>query len=235
MSNLLEAYDAAGQVSTLLKVGGPLRQVAAERTESNEYRAALQAYNLALRETVTYIEKIRSGVESYDPQKEATLSELWSQASVVVATFDPHLANQCFIKGQGWLNPTVWNDSRYKKYHIGIDDMREALMDFTEKQHARSDRVPGWFAIAGLVFAAATFVSLFYLLLGPDLSTQKKIIFNAWVAFCVAASAAFLGGTAVSKGSLKIPFMKDAPVQFVSYGGVGVFVLVFLILLAANR
>ena len=134
------------------------------------------------------------------------------------------------------LNPKVWDDDRYKKYHIGIDDMREALMDLNKRQYAETkSRVPDWFPVAGLCFAVATFLSLFYLLLGPDLSAQKKIIFNVWMAFCVAASAAFLGGYATTAGALKIPFMKDAPVKFSAVGGIAVFIVVFLLMAAANR
>lgn len=94
---------------------------------------------------------------------------------------------------------------------------------------------PKWFPAAGALFGVATFASLFYLLIGPEIPAGRTFIFNAWLAFCIAASAAFLGGTAVARGTVKIPFMKVAPTQFVAYGGIGVFVVVFLILVAANH
>jgi hypothetical protein len=134
------------------------------------------------------------------------------------------------------MNPEVWEDERYKKYHIGIDDMREALMELNNKQfNDRKERVPEWYPVAGVCFAIATFASLFYLLLGPDLTAQKKIIFNAWMAFCVAASGAFLGGSAAANGTLRIPFMKDAPVKFSALGGIAIFIVVFLLITAANH
>ena len=219
-----------------LKLGRLLRAVDEDRTRSADYTTAVQAYNKALSQTVTYLKAVRSGDQPSNEGKEEELSRLWSDASAAISTFDPELANRCFVKGQGWLDPKVWSDERYKQYGVGIDDMREALMEFNRKQFAQNqNRVPDWFPKAAVGFSIATFFSLFYLMVGPQLAPEKRIIFDAWMAFCVAASAAFLGGTAVSKGTLKIPFMKDAPVQFSAYGGIGIFVVVFLILAATFR
>jgi hypothetical protein len=220
----------------LIKLGGLLRDVAENKTKSADYKLAVQAYNKALSETVTYLEAVRSGGKPTNQATELKLSQLWSEATTAVSAFDPDLANRCFIKGQGWLDPTVWNDERYKEYGVGIDDMREAFIAFNKKQYEQNQKqVPDWFPIAGVGFAIATFLSLFYLLVGPNLAPEKRIIFDAWMAFCVAASAAFLGGTAVSKGSLKLPFMKDAPVQFSAFGGIAVFIVVFLIMVSTFR
>ena len=96
--------------------------------------------------------------------------------------------------------------------------------------------MPGWAPAAGLGFAVATAVSLFYLMIGPSFPPDKKIIFNVWIAFCVAASGAFLGGTAHAKGKLPIPFMKGAtPVRFSAVGGIAIFVVVFLLMMIANH
>jgi hypothetical protein len=226
----------ATEISKLLQLSGALRSVPQAKTEVPNYKAAIAAYDTALRETVQYMEKMKSGQVARGQEDEWRLSKLWSQASVAIADFDPQLANRCFIKGQGWLNPAVWGDQRYQNYRIGIDDMRQALMELHEKHFAGANRVvPNWFPIAGVGFAIATFLSLFYLLLGPDLSPQKRVIFDAWIAFCVAASAAFLGGFAAASGTLKVPFMKDTPIKFSAIGGIAVFVVVLLIMLAANR
>jgi hypothetical protein len=220
----------------LIKLGGLLQAVSEPRTNSAAYQAAVQAYQKALSETVTYLEAVRSGRKQYNQEDEAGLSRLWSDASTAVSTFDPDLANRCFVKGQGWLDSKVWNDERYKRYGVGIDDMREAFIEFNKKRSAQNQKqVPDWFPRAGVGFSIATFLSLFYLLVGPDLAPQKRIIFDAWMAFCVAASSAFLGGTAVSKGTLKLPFMKDAPVQFSAFGGIAVFIVVFLMLAITYR
>jgi hypothetical protein len=228
-------FDVKEQLG-LLKLGSLLNTAGQEKSWPAQYRVAADAYNEALRQTVTYIESLQSGAISKNQQTEIELSRLWSNASAAVNTFDPDLANRCFVKGQGWLDSNVWTDPQYKKYGIGIDDMRKAFMEFNKSQYAHNQkRVPDWFSKAGVGFAIATFLSLFYLLVGPGITAEKRILFAAWMAFCVAASAAFLGGTAVSKGTLKIPFMKEAPVQFSAVGGIGIFVVVFLILAAALR
>jgi hypothetical protein len=228
-------YEVTAQLA-LLELGELLRAVDEDRTKSARYKEAVQAYDNALRETVTYLEAVRSGSKPHNRDSEMELSRLWSAASTAVTTFDADLANRCFIKGQGWLDSKVWSDERYKAYGVSVDDMREAFMEFNKKQYTQSHKtVPDWFPKAAVGFAIATFLSLFYLLVGPNLAPEKRIIFDAWMAFCVAASAAFLGGTAASKGTLKIPFVEDAPVQFSAVGGIGVFVVVFLILLSAYR
>jgi hypothetical protein len=225
--------EVAAELSKFLRLASRLGNVSEDRPTSVKAR---KSYDKALRETVTYLATITSNPGSYNRNEEGRLSSLWSEASVAISEFDPNLANRCFIKGQGWLDPNVWNDQRYKNYRIGIDDMREALMTFNSEQYVKNtEKVPDWYPKAGVGFAIATFASLFYFLIGPDLSSTKKIIFDAWMAFCVAASAAFLGGTAVSTGTLKIPFMKDAPVKFSAVGGISVFIVIFLILTAANR
>ena len=225
----------AKQISELVSRARDLGTTSHDKASSAEYKEAVRAYDLALRETVSYMRKVESGAEPYDPGAEQQLSELWSAASVAIATFDPQLANRLFIKGQGWLDPNVWNDERYRGYRIGIDDMRQALMELNEQQHAQAGaKAPAWFQKAGFGFTVLTFLSLSYLLVGPELSSEK-VVFNAWMAFCVAASATFLGGTAVSKGTVKLPFMKDSPVKFSAIGGVAVFIVVFLVLTTANR
>lgn len=179
------------QIQGLLKLGGSLRPVGENSTKSAEYKKAVHAYQEALCETVTYLEAVRSGRKPSDETTEAGLARLWNDASEVVSTFDPGLGNLCFIKGQAWLDSRVWNDQRYKQYGIGVDNMREAFMEFNKKQYAQ--QVPDWFPKAGVGFSIATFLSLFYLLVGPNFPPDKRIIFDVWMAFCVAASAAFLG------------------------------------------
>ena len=61
------------------------------------------------------------------------------------------------------------------------------------------------------------------------------MIFDAWMAFCVAASAAFLGGSAAASGTLKIPFMKDAPIKFSAVGDFAIFVVVLISMASVNR
>jgi hypothetical protein len=141
----------------LLKLGSLLTAVGEERTRSKEYRAAADAYNEALSETVTYLEGLRSGTKSADQETERELSRLWIKASTAVNEFDAGLANKFFIKGQGWLDPSVWDNPQYREYGVGIDDMRAAFIQFNEKRHAQNqERVPDWFPKAGGVAAPTT-------------------------------------------------------------------------------
>jgi hypothetical protein len=68
---------------------------------------------------------------------------------------------------------------------------------------------------------ALTVLSLFYSLVGPGIASDRKVIFNVWVALCVAGSAAFLGGDAVAKGTLRIPIMNNEPLAVTAIGGIG--------------
>jgi hypothetical protein len=235
----------ASLISDLINIRGALEAVPAYRRNTEKYQAATSKYDAALRETTAYMEKLKNSHESVDAQKEFTLAQLWSEASVAIHEFDDKLANRCFIKAQGWIDHAVWDDNQYKQYKIGIDDMRQALLELNTKQFAkqRADRegeqvkeqIPWWFPHAGVGFTIATFISLFILLFLPDLSQQKRIIFDVWVAFCVAASAAFLGGSAAASGTLAIPFAKDSPVKFSALGGIATFIVILILMVTFNR
>jgi hypothetical protein len=136
--------------------------------------------------------------------------------------------------------------------NVGVDDELEVQVTYEGKtQRARpgaqqgtwefkfdvdpNPTVPPWFPIAGVVFTALTFFSLLFLLIGPEIPPGRKMIFNVWIALCVAAASAFLTGSAVAKGTLKIPFMRTPPVKFAAWGGVGVFIVVLILMTALNR
>ena len=143
MTVIDEAISSAQEISAILKAGDRLRQLPEERTKSAKYEAARRAYDEALRETVDHIQGIQSGAKPYRREEEINLSKLWSNASIALAELDPMLSNICFIKGQGWLDPTVWRDPRYKQYRTSINDMRKALIDFNEFQYALSQQEHG--------------------------------------------------------------------------------------------
>lgn len=237
--------DVAALISHLLKIGGTLASVPADDRDTDDYKEAIAKYDKALSTTVEYMKKIKDTREAVDSSKEFEISQLWSDASVAIHKFDDQLANRCFIKAQGWIDHAVWDDANYKDYKIGIDDMRNALLDLNSRQFQQQkaekekkqmrEQVPWWFPHAGVGFAIATFVSLFSLLIMPDLSQQKRIIFDVWVAFCVAASAAFLGGSAAASGNIPIPFVKDSPVRFSAVGGIATFIVVLLLMVTFNH
>jgi len=99
------------------------------------------------------------------------------------------------------------------------------------------ETVPNWFPILGAIFTLFFVGSLFYLLIAPrELSSGRHIIFDVWVAICLAASASFLGGTAKAHGSLPWPAWLGGgspPIQFATGGGIATFIIALIILLGA--
>ena len=98
---------------------------------------------------------------------------------------------------------------------------------------------PPWFAIAGVIFTVLTLASLYPLVTGLLPAATKSIFFNVWVAFCVAASASFLGGPAgaraTASGSLPLPSQwGESPIKFAVYEGVAVFVVVLILMSLLN-
>jgi hypothetical protein len=199
------------------------------------YKHAFEAFDSALIETIKYMRARREGRGS-SRRKEGELGELWRTAAVAVSPLDAYLADACMMKSVGWTDPALWTNAAKLGVKIGIADMQEARMKLNQKRgrpmlpdsaDAR-ERLPGWFPIAGVCFAVLTILILLYLLVGPGFEAGRTNIFNALIAFCVACSAAFLGGSAVARG--KIPFFQDSPVSFSVYGGIGVFLVVYLVL-----
>jgi hypothetical protein len=198
------------------------------------YHAAIAAVHRALRETRTYLRHRNDGGER-DAATEAKLSNLWSSAAQAIGPHSQELGNLCYVKGHGWADDSVWGQEPFRSLPIGVDEMLSRLLNVAPR--APRAESPRWFPIAGVAFAAATVISLFYLLIGPTpIEPGRRIIFNVWVALCVAASGAFLGGTAFAHGQLPIPnWLGGTPAQFMTRGGIAVFIVTFLVLSAAHH
>jgi hypothetical protein len=122
---------------------------------------------------------------------------------------------------------------------------RKAIPNSDGVSHIQFDevRLPGpppsvlaWFPLAGVLFAVFLAASLFYLIIQPTAIAQgNRIVFDVWVAFCLAASASFLGGEAVVRGGLPFPFAKERPVTFAAVGGIAVFIVALLVLVNVYR
>jgi hypothetical protein len=211
-----------------------LQRIRPQDEARNEYRTAFRAVDAALRATVTYMEQRRGG-QPPTPETENQLSTLWGAAAEQVMPLDPQFGNRCFIKGQGWTDPAVWNNPRYKHLPIKIDDMREGLMELNKRHFKES--APSWFPVAGVLFTIATSLSLFYLLVvGAPIDPNKRIIFDVWVALNLAASVGFIGGSAYASGKIPLPSaLQGSPVQFAVGGGVAVFIVVFLLMFITHR
>lgn len=110
---------------------------------------------------------------------------------------------------------------------IALADALAAVPPAAGHEVRADGAVPGWFPVAGVVFSAVTVLFLMFLVMAPPPEASRRV-FDVLMALCVASASAFLGGTAAARG--KLPFFKDAPVQFSAVGGVAVFVVVFLLM-----
>ena len=197
--------------------------------QDHQYQAAFVAVDHALAATIKYMQSRKSG-RTADFEEEQQLTDLWLTAGRAVSPINPILADACLMKGLGWTDPSVWETAEKKGLKIGVNDMLEArtLLNTQRRESTSSALASSWFPIAGVCFAAVTILFLMYMLAGPPLDASKKVIFDVMMAFCTSASAAFLGGSAVAHG--RIPIFKNSPIAFSAYGGIGIFIVVFLLL-----
>lgn len=137
MSNLSESeiYNAADSARGILNLGRALAStVETSHIPTPNRENAIRAYTKALGQTIKYLKATRHDPAARDEEVEYTLSELWNEAGIAVRQMDSELADRCFIKGQGWLDPGIWSDPRYRAQGITIHDMRAALLEFNKSQ-----------------------------------------------------------------------------------------------------
>jgi hypothetical protein len=200
----------------------------------DRYKEALDSIHAALTTTNRYI-KHRENSGERNADREDQLSGLWFNASSAIAPFDRDLAQICSVKGYGWADEKNWDKAVFSKIPSSLDDVVRGLVSLHEKGAARP--LPTWVPVAGVVFAVLTFFSLFYIVVGgTSVGKSQRVPFDIWVAFCIAASFSFLGGTAVTTGHLPLPgsrFFGGTPGQFAVRGGIAVLIIAFGILWAA--
>ena len=203
-----------------------LASPSSEEVKSHTFNEAIHAAQLATLETRMYLKHRREG-GNRDAETEQHLTVLWMDAGSKILPYDPELANLCYVKGHAWADETTWNAPENRGLPVTVDQMLQRVRRLAENPPPKD--VPKWFPISGVIFTLSTVVSLFYLLLGPqDISSGRRVIFDVWVAFCLAASVSFLGGTANAEG--KLPWLGNSPIQFATVGGVAVFIVAFVIL-----
>ncbi|UIJ80124.1 hypothetical protein [Rhizobium leguminosarum] len=205
-------------------------------SESQKFRLAFDAVDLALRKTIQYL-RLRAEGRSPNIEEEYELSDLWSKACAEAAPVDQQLSELCFFKGLGWSDPKKWEDADARQLDISISNMERNLMYLSHRlgRAINAKKTPNWFPIAGFLFAFLTFFSLLYLMIGPPFDPNRGRIFDAWLAFCLAASFAFVGGSANASGQLPIPLLRDKPMQFSVGGGIAVFVIALAVLNVFSR
>lgn len=206
------------------------REATPAEIQDARFQRAFEAIDSALIETIRYMRDRKAGRAKNDDD-ELKLTLLWSTASTAVSPIDGKLATACNMKAWGWTDPAIWEAAKQQGIKVGIEDMENARMLLnTRRQEAASiQTVPAWFPIAGAGFCVITILFLmYYVVLGPPLESGKKIAFDALMAFCASASAGFIGGSAITRG--QIPFFGRSPITFSAVGGIGTFIVVFLIL-----
>lgn len=203
--------------------------LARQQILDKQYQTAFRAIDTALLETIAYMRDLRND-GGIDRDREDGLSALWMRASTAASPVDPTLARALRIKASGWTDPRWWNIAKEQGLNIGLEDIEKLRTDLDKKRHdaATARPVPAWVRIAGAVFALITILFLMYLVVGPPLDASKRFVFNVLMAFCASASAAFIGGEAVAQG--RIPGLRGSPITFSAVGGIGTFVVIFLLL-----
>src|SRR5687768_10355083 len=101
--DIRQALPEIGRVLREFRAGGELPSPARQQ--------AIRAVWSAVDNTRMYIRMINAGrVDSSEPNPE--LVDLWSEASLQIAAFDPGLADRLRSKAEYWSDPQQWNDER---------------------------------------------------------------------------------------------------------------------------
>jgi len=207
------------------------KKLSSTEVTNNRYNAALDSINQAILETRKYQKRLRDG-QQRDAQTEDTLSGVSSNVAAVIQPYNAEMSHLCRVKGHGWADATVWDKPEYKDLAIDLEQMLSHLRELANRPPPAA--IPSWFPIAAVIFTLLTLASLFYLIVRPeDIGPGKRIIFDVWVAFCLAASLSFIGGSAQAQG--RLPWLGKSPIKFLAYGGVGVFIVALLILATVYR
>jgi pimeloyl-ACP methyl ester carboxylesterase len=88
---------------------------------------AISALQEALLETRVYVTNRRAGLDR-DAGVESRLSRVWSDAGTAIHPYDTELAGLCYVKGQGWADPELWEDPRFANLPTELNDMSERLL-----------------------------------------------------------------------------------------------------------
>jgi hypothetical protein len=221
--------ETAQAIKALQQLRAWFNDLPIEEVRSEKYNASINAVGEALLQTRQYQKRLADGEES-DPVTEGRLSQLWHDAATEIRPYNADLSWLCEVKGHGWADARVWSKPEYKDLPVSLDQMMQRLRNLPAPLDPRAvSTTPSWFPIAGVTFAALTFLSLMYLLVRPeDIPVGKRVVFDVWLALCLAASLSFIGGTAKAQG--RVPWVGGSPITFSAIGGFGVFVVALVVL-----
>lgn len=103
----------------------------ASETRKKESVDALRAVLNAVRETESYLRRLRS--EGRDQNKEDVLSTLWTELSYKLNDLGlEKLEKKCFMKGKYWADRDKYSDEYFEKYGISLE-----LIEHIVKKHLK--------------------------------------------------------------------------------------------------
>lgn len=103
----------------------------ASETRKKESVEALRAVLNAVRETESYLRRLRS--EGRDQNKEDVLSTLWTELSYKLNDLGlKKLEKKCFMKGKYWADRDKYSDEYFEKYGISLE-----LIEHIVKKHLK--------------------------------------------------------------------------------------------------
>lgn len=103
----------------------------ASETRKKESVEALRAVLNAVRETESYLRRLR--IEGRDQNKEDVLSTLWTELSYKLHDLGlEKLEKKCFMKGKYWADRDKYNDAYFEKYGISLE-----LIEHIVKKHLK--------------------------------------------------------------------------------------------------
>lgn len=93
------------------------------KLEQDEQRA-VDAFLLALNETMLFLGRPAHKHPEWTPQQEQKLSRHWLAAATAVRAIDPELSGRCQMKAEYWADPTTWSQEDLKRARILISQVK---------------------------------------------------------------------------------------------------------------
>src|ERR1700751_3373277 len=143
-------------------VPSQLAKLSRNHRGEERFTRAFIAVSDALLETRRYLAGMRAS-EPASPKKAEKISDLWKTAGALIKEYDPSFGEFCMYKAEGWADESLWKSERYKDLPLKLDEMSDQMNKLKPPTP-----VPKWFPVAAVVFAASSFIGLFYLLVRPQ-------------------------------------------------------------------
>jgi hypothetical protein len=132
------------------------------------------------------------------------------------------------------IDPTVNKIFSTNVINIITEDIRQMIgLKMIEKieKKATPQALPGWFPKAGFISGLVTLLFFMGLvitsLFGFSIPKTERYLPIIVLSLGLALASSFLGGYALARGKMPLPFAKDSPIKFSVTGGIAVFIITF--------